>query len=399
MFRPRWTPAYLLLVLVPLPGCINKQGNGATSEPVEVQVAEPVLKKDFEDYETFTGRTEAVSNATIRARVSGYLVDARLPEGKDVKKDDVLFVVDPAPYKAAYDQTDAALAQAEAHRARLELDYKRALELFPQKGISQQEYDQAVGDYKESVAAVGSASANRKAAKLNVDYTQVRAPFDGRISRRLVDPGNLIKQDDTAMAVIVSLGPKIYGYFDVDERTVLRIRKSRTGTTDGDSEIGATVEIGLANETGFSHAGTIVIPDNRIDATTGTRRLWGEFDNPAPHEMMPGMFIRARVGVGTKRNVLCVAESALGSDQARRFLFVLNGDDRIVRKFVDVGPPLMGPEGERTGLVVIETNLGPKERVVLNNLQRIREKDEVKPTHVEMPRQGPNAAPKLAGMK
>jgi len=208
----------------------------------------------------------------------------------------------------------------------------------------------------------------------------------------------LIKQDDTAMAVVVSLDP-IYAYFDVDERTVLRIRKSRAETGQAASEIGAKVEIGLANEPGFSHAGTIVIPDNRIDATTGTRRMWAEFANPAPHEMMPGMFIRARVGVGTKRDVLCVAESALGSDQARKFLFVVNDDNKVVRKFVDVGPPLTGPDGEKTGLVVIETNLEPNDRVVLNNLQRIRPKDEVAPTKVEMPRQGPNAALKLQGMK
>jgi multidrug efflux system membrane fusion protein len=397
MIRPRWTVAYLLFSSIPLLGCNNSPANRAESALVEVQVAEPVLEKDFEDYEIFTGRTEAKRFATIRARVSGYLNEARFEEGKDVKKDNVLFIVDPAPYQAVYDQTNAAVAQAEAHRARLELDYKRALELFPQKGISQQEYDQTVGDYKEAVAAVGSATANRKAAKLNVDYTQVHAPFDGRISRRLVDPGNLIKQDDTAMAMLLSLDP-IYGYFDVDERTVLKIRNSRAGTGYAASEIGASVKIGLANEPGFSHSGTIVIPDNRIDATTGTRRMWAEFENPAPHDMMPGMFIRARVGLGLKSDVLCVAESALGSDQARRFLFVLNNENMVVRKFVEVGSAVPGDQGEKTGLVVIKSNLDPNDRVVLNNLQRIREKDKVAPTPVKMPRQDPNAGLKLAGM-
>src|SRR5262249_4758362 len=155
----------------------------------------------------FTGRTEAKLFTTIRARVSGYLVDVRFEEGRDVKKNDVLFVVDPDPYQAAYDQTEAAWKQAEAHRARLELDYNRAVDLYNKGAMSKSDYDLAVGDYKEAVAAVGSAAANRKAAKINVNFTEVRAPFDGRISRRMVDPGNLIKQDDTPMAVLVKLDP------------------------------------------------------------------------------------------------------------------------------------------------------------------------------------------------
>jgi len=402
MMRRSWAPSILLLVAIfgspILVGCNLKQGNGAAAESVEVQVAKPV-PREFEDYEVFTGRTEATLYTTIRARVSGYLVAANFVEGRHVKKDDILFEVDPAPYKAAYDQTDAAWKQAEAHRARLELDYNRAVDLYAKGAMSKSDYDLAVGDYTEAVAAVGSAAANRQAAKINLNFTKVLAPFDGRISRRMVDPGNLIKQDDTPMAVLVKLDP-IYGYFDVDERTVLRIRESRTGSTEADGEIGAKVEMGLANESGFSHTGKIVIPDNRIDGTTGTRRMWAEFDNPAPRELLPGMFIRARVGTGPPRDVLCVAEAALGWDQARRYVYVVvksNGDNVVVRKFVKVGPAVTGSKGEKTGLVVVESNLDKNDLVVLNNLQRLHENEKVKRLEVEMPQQGGGAAPNLAG--
>jgi RND family efflux transporter MFP subunit len=393
MIRRTWAPAVLLLLVIigstVLVGCNLKQGNGAAAESVEVQVAKPVEQK-FEDYEVFTGRTEATLYTTIRARVSGYLEAANFVEGRDVKKDDVLFEVDPAPYKAAYDQTDAAWKQAEAHRARLELDHNRAVDLYAKRAMSKSDYDLAVGDYTEAVAAVGSAAANRQAAKINLNFTKVLAPFDGRISRRMVDPGNLVKQDDTAMAVLVKLDP-IYGYFDVDERTVLSIRKNRTGSTDIDGEIGAEVKIGLANESGFSHTGKIVIPDNRIDGTTGTRRVWAEFDNPAPHELLPGMFIRARVATGPPHHPLCVAEAALGWDQARRYVYVVvesNGDNVVVRKFVKVGPAILGPKGEKTGLVVVESNLDKNDLVVLTNLQRLHENEKVNKLTVKMPEQG-----------
>jgi RND family efflux transporter MFP subunit len=407
MIRALWMLPFLLLPLVCLFGCTTRQGAAAQAEMIAVDVAVPYPKDNFEDSETFTGRTEAKLFTTVRARVSGYLVDAKFKEGRDVKENNVLFVVDPRPYKAAFDQTVAAWNQAEAHRARLELDYNRAEKLYAQKAISREDYDRAVGDYEEAVAAVKSAAANREAAKINLDFTEVRAPFDGRISRRLVDPGNLINQDNTQMAVLVQLDP-MYAYFDVDERTVLRIRRSRTGTTDVDAEIGARVQIGLANEEGFSHTGKIAIPDNRVDSTTGTRRMWAEFDNPAPHDLLPGMFIRARVAIGSTRSVLCIREAALGSDQARKFIFVVDDKDvsdrkekvRVLkRKFVEVGAQLTDEHGARTGLVVIESNLSPGDRVVLNNLQRLRENDTVLPTDVEMRQQGPGAASKIAANK
>ena len=176
MIRRTWAPAVLLLLVIigstVLVGCNLKQGNGAAAESVEVQVAKPVEQK-FEDYEVFTGRTEATLYTTIRARVSGYLEAANFVEGRDVKKDDVLFEVDPAPYKAAYDQTDAAWKQAEAHRARLELDHNRAVDLYAKRAMSKSDYDLAVGDYTEAVAAVGSAAANRQSDRFRSDRHSV----------------------------------------------------------------------------------------------------------------------------------------------------------------------------------------------------------------------------------
>src|SRR6516225_2968623 len=185
--------------------------------------------------------------------------------------------------------------------------------------MSQEQFDQISGDYLEAQESLKMAKASDKLAGINVGYTEVRAPFTGVVSRRYVDPGNLVKADDTTLTTIVSLDP-MYVYFDVDERTLLLIRHwMREGKIQGVDEKGMEVKMGLADEEGFPHKGTIDFMDNKLDPGTGTLRLRGVFPNPRPHLLYPGLFVRLRIQIGNKHPAVLVAERALGTDQGQKF--------------------------------------------------------------------------------
>ena len=216
----------------------------------------------------------------VRARVTGYLDKVLFEDGSEVKEGDVLFKIDPRPYEAALAAAEASVVQSEAHQRRLQFDHRRASNLFQRGAISREEVDRIQGDYSEAVAAVGIAQAQRDLAKLNLSFTDVRAPISGRTSRRLVDPGNLIQADSTSLTTIVSLDP-IYVYFDVDERTLLRLRRLiREGRIKSRTEAEVPVLVGLSDEEGYSRRGIINFSDNRVDPSTGTLRVRGVIANP-----------------------------------------------------------------------------------------------------------------------
>src|SRR5262245_44523910 len=204
-------------------GCGQKAPENGPPKPPEVEVSYPV-RKEVTDYEEFTGRTDAVKMVEVRARATGYLNKINFEDGDVVEKDQVLFEIDPGTYAPEYKRAEAAVEQAVARRNRLLLDLKRAQQLVKDKSISQEEFDKVNGDVEEAKAAVDVAERARDLAKVNLDYTKVKAPIAGKIGRRFVDPGNLIKADDTLLTTIVSQG-QLYAYFDVDERTVLRLRR------------------------------------------------------------------------------------------------------------------------------------------------------------------------------
>src|SRR5690349_19584580 len=198
-------------------GCSHQSPQAAATKVPEVYIALPVTK-EVTDFEEFTGRTEASQSIDIRARVTGYLNKVAFKEGTNVKEGDLLFEIDPRSYQAEYDRTEANLRQSEAHLARLERDFQRAARLLPQGAIGQEEYDRAASDRDEAAAAVKLAKAQRTTAELNLKWTQVKAPITGRISRQNIDPGNLVKADDTVLTTLVALDP-IFVYYDVDERS------------------------------------------------------------------------------------------------------------------------------------------------------------------------------------
>ena len=332
-------------------GCNRGQSQGPVVKPAAVRVAHPVVT-DITDYEDITGRTESTSTVDLKARVTGYLKEDYLRdktegkyssskngtrEGKIVDKGQLLFVIDPEQYLAEKRRTEAIVLQNEARLKRLTKDYGRAVQLYEQKSMSQEQFDQISGDYLEAQESLKMAKASDKLAGINVGYTEVRAPFTGVVSRRYVDPGNLVKADDTTLTTIVSLDP-MYVYFDVDERTLLLIRHwMREGKIQGVDEKGMEVKMGLADEEGFPHKGTIDFMDNKLDPGTGTLRLRGVFPNPRPHLLYPGLFVRLRIQIGNKHPAVLVAERALGTDQGQKFVYLVTDKNEVVYKSVKLG--------------------------------------------------------------
>lgn len=344
----------------------------APTKPPVVLVSTPV-SDEITEYEDFTGRTDAVFSVEVRARVTGYLEKVNFKDGAEVKEGDLLFEIDPRIYQAELDRSEATVLQAEARLKRLEADNRRANLLFNRGAISREEFERISSDFAEGTAAVGIAKANRDLAKLNVGYTKVTAPISGRISRRLVDPGNLVAADVTPLTTIVSLDP-MYVYFDIDERTMLRFRRLiREGKVQS-REAGAVVPVhaALSDEEGFPHKGTINFSDNRVDAATGTLRVRGSIVNPIPRVLSPGLFMRVRVPIGTPHYALMISEQSLGTDQGRKFLYVVNDKNEVVYRPVKVGPL-------NEGMRVVEEGLSRGERVIVSGLQRVKPGAKVEP--------------------
>ena len=298
-------------------------------KPPVVMIAEPVVREVTDYEEGLVGQTAAVQMVEVRARVNGYLEKVNFKDGDEVKEGAVLFEIDPRPYDAEVARTEAAVGLSEAHYKRLEADLKRARSLVARQAIGREEFDKIVGDYAEAGASVGIAKANRDLAKLNQEFAKVTAPISGRLSRRMVDPGNLVQADETILTTIVSLDP-MYVYFDVDERTLLRIRRLiAEGKIKSRTQAEIPIFAALADEEGFPHKGIIDFSENRVDPNTGTLRVRAVIANPAPRVFSPGLFMRVRLPVGNPHKSLLVAEQALGTDQGRKFLYVVKpGKDK-----------------------------------------------------------------------
>ncbi|HEY7329063.1 MAG TPA: efflux RND transporter periplasmic adaptor subunit [Gemmataceae bacterium] len=364
---------------------------------VEVIVTEPTTG-EVTDYQDFTGRMDALKTVDIRPRVSGYITEAPFVEGDIVKEGDLLFQIDPRPYAAELSQTKANLKLAQAD---VELQKKRAargMELVRagNGAIGPEDYDQLVAAYEKAVASVGSMKAAVEKAQLNLDFTHVTAPplrdeqgrpLVGRISRRLVDPGNLVNQDQTILTTLVSIDP-MYAYFDVDERTYLDLADI-TAKESGSwfSTLRFPVLMRLANQEEFNTKGYVNFLDNRLNANTGTVRMRGVFSNPNG-VLKSGLFVRIRLPVGVTYKALMVPDEAVLSDQGRKYVFVVTDikkvqDEKgnevekgtVEYRSVDLGQALQGlrvvnkfeiKEGNK------KVGLAEDERVIVSGMQRVR---------------------------
>jgi membrane fusion protein, multidrug efflux system len=363
-------------------GCQERETPQALPTP-EVTVAMPQSQEVIE-YERFTGRTVPLEQVELRARVSGYLTKILFQPGAEVKKGDLLFEIDPRPYKAALDQVEADIKQAEARVKRLTAEFARAATLLKSNAISREEYDKTAGDQAETVAIVESTKARLESAQLDYQFTKITAPISGQIGDRLVDVGNLVvggQANTTHLTTIVAMDP-MYVAVDIDENTMQRVqqavRDGRIVMKTKDQEI--PIEMGLPiNKSAYPFKGTIDFFNNRIDPKTGTIKMKALFANPkpeiGPRVLTPGMFVRVRIPMGEPKKSLVVPESALGTDQGSRFLYVVNDKNQAVRLEATVGVL-------QDGFRVIEQvqgadnakarDLRPDERVIVKGLQRVR---------------------------
>ena len=335
-------------------------------KPGVVSVELPMME-DTIDYSEFTGRTEAVFSNSVRARVTGYLEKVYFKDGDTVKKGDLLFLIDPRTYQADYDRAQATLAQSRARLKRLDADYRRAVNLAEHRAISREEFDKIDGDHSEAAAAVQNAQANLNLSALNLDFTKVKAEIDGLLSRRMVDPGNLVKSDDTVLTSIVSFDP-LYVYFDVDEHTTLRIQRLiREGRLPNYEKGELTVAVGLADDDKiFPLKGKLNFSENQLDSATGTLRVRVSIPNIEPRILSPGMFVRVRFPVGAAHQAIAVDKKAIGIDQGRNYVYVVNSENKVEYRSVE-----LGNETEH-GKRVIESGVAPGDRVMIGDLQQVR---------------------------
>jgi RND family efflux transporter MFP subunit len=357
----------ILLLVLPWLGC-TKPPPSTKPPPPTVSIAQPI-EREVVEWDEFTGRLESPQSVEIRARVSGYLDGVHFQEGKPVKKGDLLFTIDRRPYRAEFDRAAAeherALSQADLAKS----DAERARRLIETRAISLEDFDNKTKTHASALAAVKSAKAALDAAELDYEFTEIRSPIDGRSGRALITQGNLISggqggAGSSLLTTVVSQDP-LYCYVDLDERTVLKYLKLRQeGTRVSALDAPIPVEVGLGNEEGFPRKGFIDFVDNRVDPDTGTLRCRAVIANP-DRTLGPGFFARLR-GPGTgKYPALLLPDRALGSDQAQRFVYVVNAEQRVEFRPVKTGPII-------DGLRVVKEGLKPGEQVIVEGLMRVR---------------------------
>jgi RND family efflux transporter MFP subunit len=370
----------LLGFCVVLAGCAVAPSGAPVPPPAPVTVSRPV-ERYVTDYADFTARTAAVDSVEVRAHVWGYLDKVNFKEGAMVKKGDVLFEIDPRPYEALLNQAQAKVRQDEAQLAYDEAEYRRNVWAVRTKAVSQSDLEKSAAARDIDLANIAADKALVASRQLDLDYTKVIAPVSGRVSRYVVTVGNLIQSGDqnggTLLTTIMSVDP-MWAYFDVDEHTALRVRRLvREGKSDSPRDGGYPVSLGLANEEGHPHRGTIDFVDNRVNPRTGTIRARGVFPNKDEH-LLPGFFARVRTPIGRPHKALLVSDRALDTDQGQKILYVVNDQNKVVSRPVRLG-------ALHDGLRAIEDGLKPGERVIVNGLQQVRPGLTVEPRLVDMP--------------
>jgi multidrug efflux system membrane fusion protein len=360
-----------------LAGCGAKSAD--PPPPPAVTVA-PVLARDINEWDEFTGRLQAVDEVEIRPRVSGYIKRVTFPEGKEVRKGEVLFEIDARPYQADLARAEAQLEQARTASELAAREVQRAQRLVSVKAISQEEFDSRTSAQANGLASVRAAEAAVQTARLNLGWTQVRSPIAGRVSNAQVTAGNLVQAGPptaTLLTTVVSLDP-IYAYFEGDEQTYLKYTSlARSGARPSSRDVRNPIYMGLANEEGqFPHKGYVDFVDNRLDPETGTIRARAVFSNK-DRLFTPGLFARMKLVGSGRYHAALVLDRAIGTDQDKKFVLVLKPDKTVEYRSVQPGRLV-------DGLRVISSGLKGGEQIVINGLQRVRPGMKVTPTVASM---------------
>ena len=339
-----------------------------------VSVANP-LEREVVEWDEYTGRLEAVDFVEVRARVSGYLQSVEFDEGELVEKGQLLFVIDPRPFTAVLEQSQAELQQARASLNLAQKRLQRGEELRRQRAISTEDYDIRANEQRAAAAAVAAARARVSAAELDMSFTKVTAPIDGRISRYNVSVGNLISggsDQSTLLTTIVSLNP-IYCTFEASERDFLKYaRLARSGQRASSREVRNPVYLQLADEEGFPHLGYMDFVDNRIDPNTATIQGRAVFENTEDRLLTPGLFARLRLLGSSRYTALQIPDEAVGSQQAQKFVMVVNAENQVQVRPIQTGPIV-------DGLRVIRSGLSKDDQVIVKGLMRARPGTQVTP--------------------
>jgi len=361
-------------------GCARNEAATPNVMPaVEVGVAE-VISRPVTDFDQYTGRIRAIQRVEIRPRVSGFISSVNFSEGREVKQGDILFIIDPRPYEAELKRAQAQLQHdiTAANLARIERD--RAEKLLSQRAISQEQYDTRVTTHEQAQANVLASQAAVDTAQLNVSFTQVRAPINGRVGKAEITAGNLVANGATLLTTIVSQDP-VYVEFQADEQTYLKhvrpdkqtANKKTQGSNDAESN---ALWVGLASETGYPHQAKLEFVNNELDVATGAINIRGVLSNP-DRKFVPGMFARVKFPQSTRHDAILIRDAAIGTDQNVRFVFVVNADNQIEYRAIKPGSLI-------DDLREVEEGLKPGERIVVNGLQRVRPGAPVTPQQVAM---------------
>lgn len=351
--------ALAALSALTLSGCDDSKA----AAPAAPQAGPPitaavVVERAINETQEFSGRLEAIEHVDIRSRVAGFITSVNFKPGSVVRKGDVLFVIDARPFQAEVSRAEAAASSARAKAELAKLEFVRAERLLADKAIAQRELDEKASGLKELEANTRAAQASLEAARLNLSYSRVQAPISGRVSKAEVTTGNLV---DSAVVLtsVVSSNP-IYATFDGDEDTYLRVgRESQRGAPVG-------VKVGLANETGYPHQGKLEFVDNQLDPKTGSVRMRATFDN-SDNTLVPGLFARVQLSGSdsARKSAILISDRAVGTDQNRKFVYVIKADNTAEYRNVTLGPI-------HDGLRVVRTGIKPGEKIVVNGLQRVQ---------------------------
>src|SRR6266487_167188 len=379
----------ILSIFLTAGGCKKKSAPPQGPLPVNVVT---VVEKEVNEWDEFTGRLEAVESVEIRPRVSGYITEIRFQAGAIIKKDDLLYVIDPRPYQADFDRAAAEFERMQAQLKLSQIELDRAKELRAKNTISASEFDQKAATYQGSTAAARSAEAAKNSAALNLEFTQIKSPIDGRVSDARITMGNLVQPGpgpESVLTTVVSVDP-IYAKVDADENAVLKyVKLSAEGkrVSARTEKIPAWVELG--NETDFPHEGTIDFVDNRLDPSTGTVRARVVLKNWNPAFITPGLFVRVRILGATPYRGALIADKVISSQQGLKYAFVVKSDNTVERRNLETGTIF---EGKR----IVKSGLKDGEKVVSTRLQMLQPGMRVTPMPESTPASGPDAKPSAA---
>ena len=367
--KKTWVNFYLrglgsAVIAMLLASCDNSAAQNAAPQAPAVSAADVVVKS-ISQWDSFNGRIEAVESVQLRPRVSGYIEKVNYTDGQEVKKGEVLFTIDDRTYRAALEQAQATLARAKTQASLARSEASRTDKLINSNVVSREEWEQRRSAATQAQADIQAAQAAVDAAQLNLDFTKVTAPIDGRASRALITSGNLVTAGDSASVLTTVVSQKtVYVYFDVDESTYLHYQHlARSGQGAASNHLALPVEIGLVGEDGYPHQGKVDFLDNQLTPSTGTIRMRALLDN-TQRQFIPGLFARVRLPGSAEFQATLIDDKAVLTDQDRKYVYIVDKDGKAQRR--DIKPGRLA-----AGLRIVQQGLNPGDKVIVEGLQKV----------------------------